>query len=137
MSEPGVEDEAAATESGAVTGGSGAHVVSLSRPVVLPETFDGTRNWDEWVFHFLGRGRVSRCSRSTCSASCSTTWVNLSTLLSSDTGATKRSSRRAGRRQMRGGQTLRTTSKPSSTKGTHHCRTKPESSWQSIISFNS
>ena len=44
MSEPGVEPVAA--------GGSGAHAVSSSRPLVLLETFDGTGSWDEWVFHF-------------------------------------------------------------------------------------
>ena len=27
-------------------------VAPTMKPVVLPETFDGTREWDEWCFHF-------------------------------------------------------------------------------------
>ena len=46
MSEPEARDELPAAEPSAV---GGAHA---ARPVVLPETFDGTKNWDEWFFHF-------------------------------------------------------------------------------------
>ena len=50
MTEPGVED---AAEDGAATAGArGVHVPSSARPVVLPEIFDGSKNWDEWVLHF-------------------------------------------------------------------------------------
>ena len=27
-------------------------VLTPARPIVLPEIFDGTQSWDEWVFHF-------------------------------------------------------------------------------------
>lgn len=30
----------------------GEPVASAARPVVLPETFDGTKSWDDWYFHF-------------------------------------------------------------------------------------
>ena len=50
MTEPGVED---AAEDGAATAGArGVHVPSSARAVVLPEIFDSSKNWDEWVFHF-------------------------------------------------------------------------------------
>ena len=51
MSEP--EGGAAGGEGGAA-GREGERVTSAStaKPVVLPETFDGTKNWDEWYFHF-------------------------------------------------------------------------------------
>ena len=34
------------------TGDDRGHLVGLARPLVLPEPFDGTVNWDEWSFHF-------------------------------------------------------------------------------------
>ena len=42
---------------GAVGGGGGGAAdarisAATTRPVVLPEIFDGTKNWDEWMFHF-------------------------------------------------------------------------------------
>ena len=46
MAEPGADDP----DAGA--GAEATHSSSSARPVVLPETFDGTQNWDEWVFHF-------------------------------------------------------------------------------------
>ena len=49
MSEPGDGGEVPVA---APDAGAGAHAVSAARPVVLPETFDGTKNWDEWFFHF-------------------------------------------------------------------------------------
>ena len=27
--------------------------------MVLPETFDGTKNWDEWIFHFESGAAVN------------------------------------------------------------------------------
>ena len=49
MSEPGDGGEVPVA---APDAGAGAHAVSAARPVVLPETLDGTKNWDEWFFHF-------------------------------------------------------------------------------------
>ena len=49
MSQPGHGDGVPVAEPNV---GDGARAVSAARPVVLPETFDGTRNWDEWFFHF-------------------------------------------------------------------------------------
>ena len=53
MSEPGAGDELPVAEPSAV---GGAHA---ARPVVLPETFDGTKNWDEWFFHFKNMAVVN------------------------------------------------------------------------------
>ena len=36
---------------GTVDGGDGRST-SVTRPLVLPETYDGTGSWDEWYFHF-------------------------------------------------------------------------------------
>ena len=32
--------------------GAGGTHETITRPVVLPETFDGTSSWSEWTFHF-------------------------------------------------------------------------------------
>ena len=64
MAEPGVADGGAVADgdgsaAARVDGGSGEAVARAAggvstpaRPVVLPEIFDGTKSWDEWVFHF-------------------------------------------------------------------------------------
>ena len=54
MTDPVVEG---AGGGGAVGGGGGGAAdariaAATTRPVVLPEIFDGTKNWDEWMFHF-------------------------------------------------------------------------------------
>ena len=60
------------TEGGAVSGGGdGARgggvdrpaTVPMAKPVVLPETFDGTRGWDEWCFHFENVASVNDSER--------------------------------------------------------------------------
>ena len=50
MSEPNA-DGAVGTEAGgeAVRRDDRA---PTTKPVILPETFDGTRDWDKWCFHF-------------------------------------------------------------------------------------
>lgn len=45
MTEPAHED---AGEAGAIAAGGAV----VPRPIVLPETFDGNKSWDEWAFHF-------------------------------------------------------------------------------------
>ena len=47
---------------GASGGGHGidrSAAASTMKPVVLPETFDGTREWDEWCFHFENLASVN------------------------------------------------------------------------------
>ena len=57
MAEPG-EHEA---DPGAAGGVSEAGSSSNARLLVLPETFDGSGNWDERVFHFENVAAVNRC----------------------------------------------------------------------------
>ena len=33
-------------------GGGVILMTSASKPVVMPETFDGTKSWEDWEFHF-------------------------------------------------------------------------------------
>jgi hypothetical protein len=44
---------------GATAGTGGAHIPGTARPLVLPETFDRSKNWDEWVFHFESVAEVN------------------------------------------------------------------------------
>lgn len=37
---------------GGAEGGEGRSVAGTTRPLVLPETFDGSGSWSEWSFHF-------------------------------------------------------------------------------------
>ena len=37
---------------GGEEGVAAARAFGITRPVVLPETFDGNKSWDEWIFHF-------------------------------------------------------------------------------------
>ena len=37
-------------------------VAPTMKPVVLPEMFDGTREWDEWCFHFENVASVGQFS---------------------------------------------------------------------------
>ena len=53
MSEPGHGDGVPVAKPNV---GDGARAVSAAR---LPETFDGTRNWDEWFFHFKNIAAVN------------------------------------------------------------------------------
>ena len=48
----GSEGEEGTTAASAGPGAGGAHIPNPARPVVLPETFDGSKDWNEWVFHF-------------------------------------------------------------------------------------
>ena len=52
MTEPGAEDvpEGARERAGGPSVPAASPVVV--KPVVLPETYDGTKSWDEWYFHF-------------------------------------------------------------------------------------
>ena len=34
-------------------------ITFIAKPVVLPETFDGTKNWDNWYVHFENVAAVS------------------------------------------------------------------------------
>ena len=60
MSDGEASTGGAATGGGGVeTGGgradlptTGAAMALGSRPLVLPETFDGTGSWSDWCFHF-------------------------------------------------------------------------------------
>jgi hypothetical protein len=49
--EPGEEPRAAA---------EGVHTPPSSRPLVLPEVYDGTSSWDGWAFHFENVAAVNR-----------------------------------------------------------------------------
>jgi len=68
----GGEAEAVATGGGGVeTGGGSASLPTAetamalgSRPLVLPETFDGTGNWSDWCFHFENVAAVNSWSDS-------------------------------------------------------------------------
>ena len=46
------DTEGEAVAAGGASGRRDEHVTTAAKPVVLPETFDGTRNWEEWYFHF-------------------------------------------------------------------------------------
>jgi hypothetical protein len=37
---------------GEAAGRGDERAANTARPVVLPETFDGTKNWDDWYLHF-------------------------------------------------------------------------------------
>lgn len=51
--EPVIVDRAGGGEAGAPTSGGGLErTASMARPLVLPETFDGACNWNDWYFHF-------------------------------------------------------------------------------------
>ena len=51
MSEPG-DTVGTAAGSGAEHRDDPPVTLPSTKPVVLPETFDGTRDWEEWCFHF-------------------------------------------------------------------------------------
>ena len=44
--------EGRAFKAGGAAGQGGECIMMAAKPVVLPETFDGTKNWDKWYFHF-------------------------------------------------------------------------------------
>ena len=46
------EPEAAAADHGVTAGAGGRGTAGVTKPVVLPETFDGIKSWDDWYFHF-------------------------------------------------------------------------------------
>ena len=55
MSAPGSEAATAdhgTAAAGAEAGAKGGSTARSTKPVVLPETFDGIKSWDDWYFHF-------------------------------------------------------------------------------------
>ena len=44
--------EGRAVKAGGEAGQGGECIMMAAKLVVLAETFDGTKNWDEWYFHF-------------------------------------------------------------------------------------
>ena len=53
------DTEGEAVAAGGAPGHRDEHVATAAKPVVLPETFDGTRNWEEWYFHFVNIAAVN------------------------------------------------------------------------------
>ena len=47
-----VEEGAAGSGSSGAGLPTGATATHAARPLVLPETFDGTSSWTDWCFHF-------------------------------------------------------------------------------------
>ena len=143
-------------------GGSGAHAVSWSRPLVLPETFDGTGSWDEWVFHFESvsavngwndteklkwlrvrlTGRAQKALLRLPEPS-QVTYEETLAALKARFDPESRQTRYQAEFQTRRKKTnegwadSRMTSKLSPTRGTRRCKTRLVNSLQSIASFSS
>ena len=155
MSAPGSEAAVAdhgTAAAGAEAGAEGGGTARSTKPVVLPETFDGIKSWDDWYFHFenvaavngwsdeqklkwlrvrlTGKAqkallRIPEASRTTYEA----TRAALSTRRAAR-HAIARSSKPGGRKRTKPGPILPMTLNLSLTKRIPTCRTRLVNSWR-------